>query len=62
MLSLHTPDTIVEVLLYAIARKLLLIPKEGAMTELLLGVIAIAGLFMIRKYLINKNISSEIKD
>ncbi len=62
MLSLHTPDTIVEVLLYAIARKLLLIPKDGAMTELLLGVIAIAGLFMVRKYLINKNISSEVKD
>lgn len=54
MLSLHTPDTIVEVLLYAIARKLLLLPKEGAMAELLLGVISIAGLFLIRKYLINK--------
>ncbi|MBW6409507.1 phosphate-starvation-inducible PsiE family protein [Clostridium weizhouense] len=55
MLSLHTPDTIVEVLLYAIARKLLLLPKNGAMAELLLGVIAIGGLFMIRKYLINNN-------
>ena len=62
MLSLHTPDTIVEVLLYAIARKLLLLPKEGAMAELLLGVIAIAGLFMIRKYLINKNILNEDED
>ncbi|AOR23569.1 phosphate-starvation-inducible PsiE family protein [Clostridium taeniosporum] len=62
MLSLHTPDTIVEVLLYAIARKLLLLPKEGAMVELLLGVIAIAGLFMIRRYLINKNPLAEGKD
>ncbi|WP_315081387.1 hypothetical protein [uncultured Clostridium sp.] len=62
MLSLHTPDTIMEVLLYAIARKLLLIPKDGAMTELLLGIIAISGLFMVRKYFINKNISGEVKD
>ena len=60
MLSLHIPGALIEVLLYAIARKLLLLPKEGAMLELLLGVIAIAGLFAIRKYLIlndNSNLS-----
>ena len=38
MLSLHIPGTIIEVLLYAIARKMLLLPKSGGMLEVLLGV------------------------
>ena len=63
MLSLHIPGALIEVLLYAIARKMLLLPKSGGMTEILLGVIAIAGIFAIRKYLIcddnsNLNITS----
>lgn len=58
MLSLHIPGTIIEVLLYAIARKMLLFPKSGGMLEVLLGVIAIAGLFTIRKYLLTKDNSN----
>ena len=58
MLSLHIPGTIIEVLLYAIARKMLLRPKSGGMLEVLLGVIAIAGLFTIRKYLLTKDNSN----
>ena len=58
MLSLHIPGTIIEVLLYAIARKMLLLPKSGGMLEVLLGVIAIAGLFTIRKYLLTKDNSN----
>lgn len=63
MLSLHIPGALLEVLLYAIARKMLLLPKSGGMTEILLGVIAIAGIFAIRKYLVtndnsNMNITS----
>lgn len=58
MLSLHIPGTIIEVLLYAIARKMLLLPKVGGMLEVLLGVIAIAGLFTIRKYLLTKDNSN----
>ena len=58
MLSLHIPGTIIEVLLYAIARKMLLLPKNGGMLEVLLGVIAIAGLFTIRKYLLTKDNSN----
>ncbi|MGL6107949.1 phosphate-starvation-inducible PsiE family protein [Romboutsia sp.] len=63
MLSLHIPGAIIEVLLYAIARKMLLLPKSGGMAEVLLGVIAIAGIFAIRKYLItddnsNMNVTS----
>lgn len=58
MLSLHIPGTIIEVLLYSIARKMLLLPKSGGMLEVLLGVIAIAGLFTIRKYLLTKDNSN----
>ena len=58
MLSLHIPGTIIEVLLSAIARKMLLLPKSGGMLEVLLGVIAIAGLFTIRKYLLTKDNSN----
>ena len=53
MLSLHIPGVLLEVLLYAIARKLILLPKTAGMLDLLLGVIAIAILFAIRKYLIS---------
>lgn len=58
MLSLHIPGALLEVLLYAIARKMLLLPKSGGMTEILLGVIAIAGIFAIRKYLVTKDNSN----
>lgn len=51
MLSLHVPGALLEVLLYAIARKLLLLPKNSSMLDLFLGIVAIAGLFAIKKYL-----------
>ncbi len=53
MLSLHMPGALIEALLYALARKMLLIPKKEGMLEILLGVISIAGLFAIKKYLID---------
>ena len=55
MLSLHRPLAVIEVLLYAIARKLLLIPKTSSMLDLVLGVVAIAGIFAIKKFLINED-------
>ena len=55
MLSLHIPGVLIEVLLYAIARKLILLPKSSGMIDLLLGVIAIAVLFAIRKYLMSSD-------
>lgn len=48
MLAKHTPGSAVEVLLFAIARKL--ITGHGSMLDLLIGVIAIAVLFAVRKY------------
>ena len=55
MLSLHVPGALLEVLLFAIARKLLLLPKTSGMLDLLLGIIAIAFIFVIRKYLMTEN-------
>ena len=47
MLSLHIPGALLEVLLYAIARKLILLPKTSGMGDLLLGIIAIGCIFAI---------------
>lgn len=58
MLSLHIPGALLEVLLYAIARKMLLLPKSEGMGDVLLGVVAIAGLFAIRKYLLTNDNSN----
>ena len=55
MLCLHKTGLVLEVLLYAIARKLLLIPKSNSMFDLVLGVVAIGGIFAIKKYLIEEN-------
>lgn len=49
MLIRHTPGSALEVLLFAIARHIVLDGSSGA--ELLLGVASIAGIFAIRKYL-----------
>ena len=53
MLSLHMPGVLLEVLLYAIARKLILLPKTSGMFDLLLGIAAIAVIFAVRKYLLS---------
>ena len=49
MLCNHNPETVVEVLLFAIARHLIVEKQE--IKEMLLGVICIAILFVIRKFL-----------
>lgn len=49
MLSRHTPGNAIEVLLFALARKLIV--SEDSSFDLLLGVIAIGILFLIRRYL-----------
>lgn len=53
MLSLHIPGVLLEVLLYAIARKLILLPKDSGMGDLLLGIFAIGCIFAIKKFLMN---------
>lgn len=60
MLVMHTPGSVIEALLYAIARKMLLIPKtDYSMVQVLLGVISIGGLFLIRKHLTSQENDSE---
>jgi hypothetical protein len=49
MLVRRTPESLVEVMFFVVARKMLI--KTGTITELLIGVVALAGLFAIRKYL-----------
>lgn len=48
MLLKHTPGAVIEVMVYATARKLLM---PAQMTDLLVGVTAIAALFAIRRFL-----------
>lgn len=47
MLVRHTPSSVIEVLLYAIARKMII--ESKTMLDILLGIIAIGGLFAINK-------------
>jgi len=49
LLVKRTPESLIEVMFFVIARKMLI--KTGAFYELLIGVVALAGLFAIRKYL-----------
>lgn len=49
MLCKHTPATVIEVLLFAIARKLIV--EHTSTMENLIGILSIAVLFGIRKYL-----------
>lgn len=49
MLYTHTPETIIEILLFAISRQMIV--EHLSTTETIIGVGAIAGLFAIRKYL-----------
>ena len=49
MVCTHTSETIVEILLFAISRQMIV--EHLSATEPILGVGAIAGLFAIRKYL-----------
>ena len=50
MLCKHTAETVVEVLMFAIARQMVV--EHLATFETLIGVLAIAILFFIRKYLL----------
>lgn len=55
MLCQHSAQTVVEVLLFATARQMVV--EHLDMVETLIGVIAIGVLFVIHKYLINPNMN-----
>lgn len=50
MLCKHTPNTVIEVLLFAIARQLIV--GHGSSFDMIIGIIAIVMLFATRKYLL----------
>ena len=52
MLCKHTPESVIDVLLFAIAR--LMVVYHDSTIDVLIGVAAIAGLFAAKKYLVNK--------
>ena len=52
MLCKHAPDTVIDILLFASARHIILY-NEG-MVEMIIGIAVIAGLFAIKKFLIMK--------
>jgi hypothetical protein len=60
MLVRRTPESLVEVIFFVIARKMLI--KTDAFYEILIGVVALAGLFAVRKYLVEPESSSEADD
>lgn len=62
MLTLHSTKALLEVLVFAIAHKLLLLPKTQGMDQLLLGIIGIACLFAIKRYLISSDSSEKEAD
>lgn len=51
MLILHTPESVIEVLLYAVARQIIITHTSSAL-ENLFGVLAIAVIFVVKKYLL----------
>lgn len=51
MLILHTPQSVIEVLLYAVARQIVI--THDSSLDNLIGVTAIAVIFMIQKYLLS---------
>jgi hypothetical protein len=51
MLCKHTPETVIDVLLFAIARQIVV--YHDAPIDMLIGVAAIIGLFAAKKYLID---------
>ncbi len=57
MLISHTTSSVLEVVLYAIARKMLI--HSETMLDIVMGIIAIGAIFAIRKYLFTKEIRIE---
>jgi len=53
MLCKHTPKTVIDVLLFAIARYIVIYHDDTV--DLLIGAVAIAGLFAAKKFLVDNN-------
>ena len=60
MLCKHTPETIIEVIAFALARQLIV--GHSAPLENLITVVAISALFAVRKFLLNRKDMVETPD
>lgn len=60
MLCKHTPETVIEVLAFALARQLIV--GHAASWENLITVVAIAVLFAVRRFLLNRHDMVETPD
>ena len=60
MLILHTPRAVTDVLLFAIARQLVV--SHSSSMDTLLGVAAVALIFIIKKFLLSREVSVPPKD
>jgi len=56
MLCKHTPETVIDVLLFAIARQIVIYHEKTL--DLLIGALAIAGLFAAKKFLLRNDAPS----
>jgi hypothetical protein len=52
MLCKHTPETVIDVLVFALARQTVIYHESNA--DMLIGVVAIAGLFAAKRFLIKE--------
>ena len=52
MLCKHTPETVIDVLLFAVARQIVIYQENSL--DLLLGIVAIVGLFAAKRFLVDK--------
>lgn len=57
LLCKHTPETLIEVLMFAIARQVVV--EHWGAGQILLGIVAIVVLFVARRYLIDRNAQKE---
>jgi len=57
MLFKHTAESVIDVLLFAIARQAVLYNERP--TDMLFGIVAIAGLFAIKKFLVLRTVDKE---
>jgi hypothetical protein len=57
MLFKHTPESVIDVLLFAIARQVVMYHERTM--DMLFGIVGIAGLFAIKKFLVIRNRDKE---
>ena len=58
MLSKHTPESVIEVLLFVVAKRVI-VDSNSSSLEVLWGVVAIAALYAVKKFLVDKSVKEE---